>query len=246
MYLEQLDELENSCENKLRAALDRLRPDTTPIKEIHRILLQRYWISEEFTHIYDLALNRISPKAADAQEVIRRIIREEYPVDERGWRTPSHREDLVTDLLHIGVTRPQFASLRPTAQTEAAIKHARAIVLNLGKSSSADILLLTFLRYWGEVLTAVEYSSFWPRILRELSGSESVFYLYHKAHDEKVTPMVQVLHRIDLTTHADKLGEFIARELTTGDTDPAESFRLISQATQKAIENKLLFYKQFT
>lgn len=245
MHLEELDDLESRSEKKLRETIAGLKPDCAPIKEIHRILLQRYWLSEEFTHIYDVALNRLTLASSDAQEVVRRIIREEYPVDERGWRTPSHREDLVTDLVHLGVTRAQFARSRPTLKTRATIAQARAIVLNFGMESKPDIALLAFLRYWGEVLTAVEYSAFWPRISAELGERESVFYLYHKAHDEKVTPMTQILHRVDLTTHADKMGEFVAKEVSYEGDNPDASFKLATLATQKAIANKLLFYRQF-
>lgn len=245
MRINELDTFEAQSESRLRDSIKALNPDNISPSRFYEILLQRYWISQEFTYIYDIALDRLTSKSSDAQETIRRIIREEYPVDDRGWRTPSHREDLVADLRAIGVSERHFLNSRPSTKTTQVIAESRRSVLSYGRSENADISLLAFLRFWGEVLTATEYTVFWPRIKRLLQSTESRFYEYHMNHDQKNVPLHAIDHRTDLTTHADKIGQKL-QELICKDRESEETMLALAlSATKKATLNKIKFYQQF-
>lgn len=246
MSLDQLDALEVSSEARLRKAIAHLNPNEMHERRFHALLLQRYWISQEFTHIYDVALDRLTDRSAAAQEVIRRIIREEYPVTRKlVWKTPSHRENLVSDLYALGVSRREFVSSRPSKETEETVADAKALVLTYGRMPTGDVPLLAFLRFWGEVLTALEYSTLWSRIESLLGGTPSKFYEFHMNHDEKLALMSDIAHRTDLTTHADKIGHSIAGLIHADSARSVDLMHLAAGATRKATLNKLKFYRQF-
>jgi hypothetical protein len=60
-------------------------------KDFLQILLQRRFLSLEFTKVYDMAIDGLTD--IEATKIARKILREEYP-DING-NTPSHREELV-------------------------------------------------------------------------------------------------------------------------------------------------------
>lgn len=240
----ELDVIEENSIGKLRSSIARLRPDTAKFEKFAEILLQRYWISQEFTHIYDAGLDRLTPQALDARPYIRRIIREEYPNDQGAWKTPSHREDLIADLMGIGISWQQFTKSRRSRATAAAISSARNIIYRSAEQECADLRILTFLRFWGEVLTAIEYEQLFPRIERHLSGKPSKFFELHKAHDARIFSLSKLLSSRGAITHADKLGRELI-DLVNKERSEASALLAMVQVTRLAIENKLSFYDQF-
>ncbi len=244
MDFSKIDAIEEDGIEQLITSIARLRPDTAKFEKFTDILLQRYWISQEFTHIYDAGLDRLTPQALDARPTIRRIIREEYPNDQGAWKTPSHREDLMEDMLSIGIPWQQFTKSRRSRPTAAAISSARNIIYRSAEQDYADLRILTFLRFWGEVLTAIEYEQLFPRIKRHLSGKQSKFYEHHKAHDARIYSLSKLLSCRGAITHADKLGRELV-ELVDRESSKSSALSAMVKVTKLAIENKLSFYDQF-
>ncbi len=111
------------------------------------ILLQRRFVSLMFPVMYDLGIDGLTEPVA--VKVVREILREEYP-DPSG-ETPSHREDLVADLLTLGATRAQVLGARPSAVTQSVIEGSFALLAEASVSAT-DLELMTIIRFWGEVL----------------------------------------------------------------------------------------------
>jgi hypothetical protein len=245
--LKELDKFELQCSRELENLLARLNPEEMPVSTLHAILLQRYWISEEFTHIYDVSLNRMTDASSEAQEIVRRIIRDEYPIDpNKNWKTPSHREDLVTDLLRLGISRKEFVSSTPSPTTSIVIESAKQIVRSFGSLDSPDIPLLAFLRFWGEVTTAVEYGCFFPRLKKLFGRHRSAFYNFHTNQDAKRFSLLETISSYTLlTTHSDQLGFFIADSVSRDNSKNQIVFTQAKEATRTALTNKIDFYRQF-
>ena len=123
------------------------------------ILLQRRFLSLMFPVMYDVGIDGLMDPTAI--KVVREILREEYP-DPSG-ETPSHREDLVADLMTLGATRAQILGARPTVVTQAVIEGSFALLAEATQRDT-DLELMTIIRFWGEVLVSVEYGEFWRRM----------------------------------------------------------------------------------
>ena len=109
------------------------------------VLLQRRFLSLMFPVMYDIGIDGLTDPTA--VKVVREILREEYP-DPSG-ATPSHREDLVADLVTLGATRAQVLASRPTAVTRAVIDRSFALLAEATEGDS-DLELMTIIRFWGE------------------------------------------------------------------------------------------------
>src|SRR5206468_2359777 len=114
-------------------------------EELLAVLLQRRFISMIFVPIYDMAIDALSDPSAIT--VVRQILREEYP-GQHGT-TPSHREDLVHDLLLLGATKDQILASRPSPATTSIIEDTLRLMYAAGSSTSRDIEVLAMLRFWG-------------------------------------------------------------------------------------------------
>lgn len=198
------------------------------------VLLQRRFLSLAFPVVYDIAIDSLGGQ--HAIRLVREILREEYP-DATG-ATPSHREDLVADLLVLGATREQIARSRPTAVTATVIEETLALMLDAG-AVRGDLGVLTILRFWGEVLVAVEYGEFWRRMegCFEAAGVGSRFYQPHRHHDGR-EPLA--LASDASTTHSGRLGASLAHQLRT--EGAAESF---ARLEQRLLAMRLRLYDQF-
>ncbi|MFM6343611.1 MAG: hypothetical protein ACKPFK_00475, partial [Dolichospermum sp.] len=73
------------------------------------ILIQRRFLSYEITNCYDMAIDGLNNEKAI--EIARQIVREEYPG--LNGKTPSHREDLMHDLLALGATKSRILKSAP-------------------------------------------------------------------------------------------------------------------------------------
>src|SRR5688572_56221 len=74
---------------------------------ISRALIQRRFISLAFTPLYDVVIDGLEDPRCKA--MAREILQYEYPSD----RT-SHREDLVSDLLAMGISKDDVLSAAPS------------------------------------------------------------------------------------------------------------------------------------
>jgi len=198
------------------------------------VLLQRRFLSLLFPVVYDAGIDGLGD--ATAIRLAREILREEYP-DPSGC-TPSHREDLVSDLLALGATEAQILRSRPTAVTTSVIEETLALMLDA--AAAGDVAVLTILRFWGEVLVSVEYGEFWRRmeVQFQTAAVASRFYHPHHHHDGR-EPLV--LASDASSTHSGRLGACLARLIEANGA--AEQF---ARAERRVLAARMRFYDQFT
>jgi hypothetical protein len=199
------------------------------------VLLQRRFLSLAFPVVYDLAIDGLTDPAA--VRLVREILREEYP-DATG-ATPSHREDLVADLLVLGATRAQIVAARPSGATAVVLEQTLALMLD-ATAAGGDLAVLTILRFWGEVLVSVEYGEFWRRMQPRFAaaGADSRFYHPHHHHDGR-EPLARASE--GSATHSGRLGACVARLFEGGAA--ADEFERVEE---RVLATRLAFYDQFT
>jgi hypothetical protein len=250
MQLESIAIKEKEGKTKLSQIINQIRPERVPKSIFYEILLQRYWLSLSFTPVYDAVLNFLTIEADSAKPILREIIQEEYPL---GVNTPSHREDLMTDLVQMGIKHSEIKKAKPTKETVTAIREAFESIITFSHNEKfSDIMLLEFLRYWGEVLTALEYELLWPRIKELLHGKKSVFYEYHIKHDRDTDELdaIAKTHKEGFT-HADILGRTLVKTIDTqhkkyhATQDKNAAINSAIQAIKCSTKNKVNFYHQF-
>lgn len=199
-----------------------------------RVLLQRRFLSLQFPVMYDIGIDGLADPGA--LTLAREILREEYP-DASGC-TPSHREDLVSDLLVLGATKQQVLASRPTSVTTMVVEETLALILDAARSRSV-IGVLTILRFWGEVLVSVEYGEFWGRMetLFLAAGVASRFYHPHHHHDgrEQLATAMR-----SAQTHSGRLGACLAPLLATG-----SAVAQLTRTEDRVLGSRLRFYDQF-
>ena len=198
-------------------------------EQLVEVLLQRRFISMIFTPVYDMGIDALSMPAA--LDVAREIVREEYPAGR-----PSHREDLVADLLALGATKRQILGCRPTPATAATLVETFEL---MGEAAAGDddIGVLGMLRFWGEVVVAVEYGQFWKAIAPHLStpARASRFYEAHYTHDG-----CEPLATASAKTHSGRLGVCLRELLISHSGADA-----LAKVQTRVVESRLRFYDQF-
>lgn len=203
--------------------------DALSHEQLIEVLLQRRFISMIFTPVYDMGIDALSMPAA--LDVAREIVREEYPDGQ-----PSHREDLVVDLLALGATRGQVLGCRPTPATTSTLIETFEL---MGEAAAAgdDIGVLGMLRFWGEVVVAVEYGHFWKAIAPHFSTPTrpSRFYEAHYTHDG-----CEPLATASPKTHSGRLGVCLRELLISDSTADA-----LAKVQTRVVESRLRFYDQF-
>ncbi|MBB5851015.1 hypothetical protein ACFQ05_36965 [Amycolatopsis umgeniensis] len=207
-----------------------------PQEDLQTILLQRRFLSLAFTMAYDLAIDLLTDE--QSIRIARVIIREEYPDNAAPGGTPSHREDLMADILALGVPREALVRSRRSLATTACVDTTMELIATAGDSAHADVELLTILRFWGEVLVSVEYGELWRRIGPVLGG-KSVFYYPHHVHDAKSRPLAAA-SPLSLT-HSDQLGLRLVQLI-----DSDEARKRFRETEQAVVAVKTAFYDQFT
>jgi hypothetical protein len=204
------------------------------------ILLQRRFVSLlGFTPAYDLAIDLLRDE--HGIQIARTILREEYPDHDGAGHTPSHREDMWEDMLKLGIPRDELVATRMTPATLKAVTGTFELMTRAGRSSHADLLLLTILRFWGEVLVSVEYGELWKRMQRRLTtdgANCSRFYYPHHRHDAKRHQLGAA--SLLATTHADQLDIRLAALL-----DSAEAKACFMETEEEVFQLKIEFYDQF-
>lgn len=216
--------------HRLLAAIEQL--DRAAFLEV---LLQRRFVSLLFPVVYDVGIDGLADPTST--RLVREILREEYP-DPTG-ATPSHREDLVDDLLALGATRAQIMGARPSAVTASVAQETLTLMLDAA-AAPGDAAVLTILRFWGEVLVSVEYGEFWRRMEPEFdaAGLASRFYHPHHHHDGR-EPLAAAAD--GSATHSGRLGACLVRALDAED-GATEHFARVERAVLAA---RMRFYDQF-
>jgi hypothetical protein len=197
--------------------------------EIAALLLQRRFISMIFTPVYDMGIDALT--GSDALHVAREIVREEYPAGRK-----SHREDLVDDLLTLGLVRSDVLASRPTAATLATIGETLELMAD-ATTDDSGVRVLAMLRFWGEVVVSVEYGVFWSAMKPWFDAADraSSFYFEHYSHDG-----CEQLATASTKTHSGRLGVCL-RDVLRG---PAALAGLTDVET-RAVHSRERFYDQF-
>jgi hypothetical protein len=202
------------------------------------LLLQRRFISHSITNIYDLTIDATSD--IQCKKSLRRIVREEYPGSLGNYNYPSHREDLVSDLIAIGIPLDVILRSRPTEVTKSCIESTLSTLLTYSAEMS-QIKVLAFTRFIGEVLVGEEYKIFWPcisEVLGDKSENRSRFFWNHIRHDSRIkfTDSIE-----KSSTHASDLGIQISSLIGS----KMHNLNLFAEAEHAALLIKLSFYNQF-
>jgi hypothetical protein len=176
---------------------------------------------------------------------LREILREEYPDDQQ----PTHREDLVADLCALGASRDQILSSAASKETARGLAQVFAAFRKQDERGLYEIRILSLVRFFAEVLVAVEYQSMWPamralglRASGESGGTCSRFYEPHMSHDAKHLHFAQQNPYLVVKSHSDQLTKLLRQRLIAAGPlgfDPC--LKAMSTATQL----RRSFYEQF-
>lgn len=207
------------------------------------LLLQRRYLSLAIVNVYEFVIDALENEASKA--TVRLILHEEYPRNSRGMPLPSHRELLFRDLIHLGATREQILSTAESADTLQVRLESFAALESCLTRPHSDLALISFLRFWAEVLVAVEYACLWPRLSERLThgfaeeGNRSEFYFYHMIHDRRQTD-IGAEHLLGGLTHSQELARHIATRIVSDAT-----LQIAIEQVERAWQLKDLFYRQF-
>ncbi|WP_410660053.1 hypothetical protein [Amycolatopsis sp. lyj-112] len=233
---QELDEFEDDLIARFRDHPALRGLTDLPQRDLQKILLQRRFLSLAFTMAYDLAIDLLTDE--QSIRIARVIVREEYPDNRTPGSTPSHREDMMADILGLGVSREDLVRSRKSLATSACVDTTMELISLAGEAKHADVELLTILRFWGEVLVSVEYGELWRRIGPVL-GEKSVFYYPHHVHDAKSRPLAAA-SPLSLT-HSDQLGMRLVQLI-----DSSEARQRFRETEEAVVAIKTAFYDQFS
>lgn len=207
------------------------------------ILIQRRYLSLSIVNVYEFVIDALADDAT--KETVRSILSEEFPRNSKGVPLPSHRELLLNDLINLGATREQVLVSAESEVTRAMRLNSLEELVNCLHHEHRDIALLSFLRFWGEVLVSVEYSILWRRISERLcNGAEaglprSEFYYYHMIHDRRQSDINDESWLGGLT-HSQELARHMVRLIQN-----EESLKKAMQVEERVTRLKYKFYDQF-
>lgn len=207
------------------------------------LLLQRRFLSLAIVNVYEFVIDALESEASKA--TVRLILHEEYPRNSHGTPLPSHRELLFRDLMHLGASREQILTTAESTLTRQVRLESLAALESCLTTPHSDLALTSFLRFWAEVLVAVEYACLWPRLSERLShgnaaeGKRSEFFYYHMIHDRRQTDIGadQLLGGL---THSQELARHIATRVVSEAT-----LQIAIEQVERACQLKDLFYRQF-
>lgn len=219
-------------------------------EQLLELLLQRRFLSLAFTPLYDLAVDAFDDR--ETKDCLREILREEYPANDQ----PTHREDLVADLIALGATWEMVVESAATSATVETIGRLVQALRKVEARTLYQVKVLSFMRLAGEVLVAVEYQRLWPSLetfgLRgersrtalapEASRVASRFYYPHLRHDGGTFRLSDDNDELPPMSHSDRLTELLRQRLRATGPSGVES---ALQAMERAISIKVAFYDQF-
>lgn len=243
MMLEQINSLETNLINKLRSHSLFTQIDTLSWQEFLGVLIQRRFLSLSIVNIYELAIDTLTDTSV--KQTVREILHEEYPRNTKGVPLPSHRELLFRDLLNLDAT-PQMILTTPEASiTRQVREQSYQLMIDCMAKPHTQLRLIVFLRFWAEVLVAVEYCCLWKRISEKLATKNSEnkprseFYYFHMIHDRRNSDL-GIENLLGGLTHAQELAIHLKRLITT----PEEAIAC-KNMTKQAYLLKCDFYNQF-
>ena len=179
------------------------------------ILIQRRFLSLSIVNIYEFVIDGLLDESI--KKTVRNILNEEYPRNTKGVPLLSHRELLFHDLLNLGATYETILKTPETPTTKRVREDSSQLMSACFEGKYSQAGLITFLRFWAEVLVSVEYSCLWERISERLSTGKtpdkvrSEFYYFHMVHDARNSDMGKesllggLTHSQELATHLQRL-----------------------------------------
>ena len=207
------------------------------------ILIQRRYLSLSIVNIYELVIDAIVND--DIKRTVRGILNEEYPRNTKGVPLPSHRELLFQDLLNLGADRDRILKTPETSVTKLVREESYNLMVSCLNAEYCQAGLVTFLRFWAEVLVSIEYSCLWQRLSERLSDGRSSdrvrseFYYFHQIHDSRNSDIGQKSILGGLT-HAQELAIHLPQLISSED-----SLYYCLQIEEKAYQLKCQFYDGF-
>ena len=243
MMLEEINSLETNLINQLQSHALFTKIDTLSWQEFLAILIQRRFLSLSIVNIYELTIDALEDTSI--KQTVREILHEEYPRNTKGIPLASHRELLFQDLLNLGATSEMILTTPETVETKKVRSQCDRLMVNCLGKANTQVQLIAFLRFWAEVLVAVEYSCLWKRISEKLDSKNSrdkprsEFYYFHLIHDSRNCDLGQE-NLLGGLTHAQELGVQLTRLITT----PDKAIACI-EIVEKAYLLKCEFYNQF-
>ncbi|MBI4163103.1 MAG: iron-containing redox enzyme family protein [Candidatus Aenigmarchaeota archaeon] len=223
-FSEELDRYENVLINKFKNHVVLKNISKLSDNNLKRLLLQRRLISLEFTPLYEQTICGLEHE--EAKKILRWLIIEEYPPNNQ-----NHREDLVTDMMKLGLTKKEILNVKPTTLTNMTIKKLFDSIEY--SENNYDIKALSTLNIAMEVLVSEEYGVIIPELQKRFAFNfiGSAFYGPHYQHDSKNT----------LGGHSNKLNGVIKNFV-----DSKEKLEIAKNCMANACEIKMEFYDQFS
>lgn len=212
-------------------------------EDLLAVLLQRRFLSLSIVNVYEFVIDALASEAIKA--TVRLILHEEYPRNTRGLPLASHRELLFRDLLHLGTSREQILSSRESPATQQVRLASLEAMQSCLLQPHSDLALIAFLRFWAEVLVAVEYECLWPRLSERLAhgpgaeGVRSEFFYYHMIHDRRQSD-IGAEHLLGGLTHSQELARHMAELIRS-----EEALQIAIRQVDRAWDLKDRFYRQF-
>lgn len=244
LMLEQLNNHEEMLVSRLAEHPLFLKLEWLDWQDLLGVLIQRRFLSLSIVNVYELVIDGLEDR--HMKETVRTILGEEFPRSSAGRPLLSHRELLFQDLLSLGATRDQILRTSESIVTERVVRSSMHELHGCLYAKHPQLALLSFLRFWGEVLVGEEYSLLWTRLSERLSvstseenHSKSQFYYYHKEHDRRRFAFGEE-RLVGGLTHSDELARHIKSLVTDHDL-----LMLTMCLEEKATNLKLEFYDQF-
>ena len=224
-FIEELNNHENQLIEKLRSHPTLSNLDKLTNQQFEHFLLQRRFFSLWFTPILEHVL--VGLENQDMKKIIGWLIREEYPLN-----APSHREDIVSDLMKIGISKSKILTTKPTNRTQEIINKTLKL---LEYEENFDIKGTIAARFIFEVCPGEEYELIVKELERRygMKNTDSVFYWPHFEHDKKKSKHVG-------ESHSDKFNAILSQII-----DSDQNLELAKQITDSAYQIKTDFYNQF-
>lgn len=211
--------------------------------ELLAVLVQRRHLSLSIVNLYEFVIDALEDEPIKA--AVRLILHEEFPRNTKGIALPSHRELLFHDLLNLGATREQILTTHESDVTRSVRLDCQQQLMNCLGQPNLQLGLVSFLRFWAEVLVSVEYTCLWPRLSERLSHGQtqerqkSEFFYYHMIHDSRQSD-IGTDTLLGGLTHAQELARQISKLIPDED-----ALACAMHQVDQACALKSRFYDQF-
>ena len=241
--IETINSFEISLLKKFRSHPLFIQIDEIPWHGVLEILIQRRFLSLSIVNIYEFVIDALEDP--EIKKTVRGILNEEYPRNTKGIPLPSHRELLFQDLINLGATSEMILTTPETPVTRIVRAESYQLMVSCLANKYCQVGLITFLRFWAEVIVSVEYSCLWKRISERLSNGQSnhkirsEFYYFHMIHDSRNSDIGKESF-LGGHTHAQELAIHLQKMISSED-----ALLYCIKLEESAHRLKYQFYDQF-